>query len=310
MTLALLCPGQGTQHAGMFALTGAAPEAAPVFAAATALLGEDPRHLVQRADAATLHGNRMAQILCGTQQLAAFLALRGALGGRLILAGYSLGEVSAWGCAGLLPPERVLPLIARRAAAMDDAGTPGQGLAYIRGLERQRVEALCAEHGAALAIVNPGLLHVVGGLDTALDTLCDAARAAGALRAEPLPVHVASHTHFLAGAVAPFRTAIGEAQPAKRPAPGCRLLSGIDAAPVLDGAQGAEKLAAQLARTIEWAACLQACAEAGASAFLELGPGRALAAMAAEACPGIPARSLEDFRSLDGVRHWLAGFAV
>lgn len=310
MTLALLCPGQGTQHAGMFALTGAAPEAAPVFASATALLGEDPRRLVQQADASTLHGNRVAQILCGTQQLAAFLALREALGGRLILAGYSLGEVSAWGCAGLLPPERVLPLIARRAAAMDDASAPGQGLAYIRGLERQRVEALCAEHGTALAIVNPGLLHVVGGPDAALATLCEAAREAGALRAEPLPVHVASHTHFLAGAVAPFRTAIGDAQPAKRPAPGCRLLSGIDAAPVLDGAQGAEKLAAQLARTIEWAACLQACAEAGASAFLEFGPGRALGAMAAEACPGIPVRSLEDFRSLDGVRHWLAGFAA
>lgn len=81
MTLALLCPGQGTQHAGMFALTAAAPEAAPVFAAATALLDEDPRRLVRRADAATLHGNRMAQVLCGTQQLAAFLALRGALGG-------------------------------------------------------------------------------------------------------------------------------------------------------------------------------------------------------------------------------------
>jgi [acyl-carrier-protein] S-malonyltransferase len=55
-----------------------------------------------------------------------------------------------------------------------------------------------------------------------------------------------------------------------------------------------------------WAACLEGCVEAGASSFLELGPGRGLVAMAAGAYPNIPARSLEDFRTLQGVRTWLS----
>jgi [acyl-carrier-protein] S-malonyltransferase len=46
--------------------------------------------------------------------------------------------------------------------------------------------------------------------------------------------------------------------------------------------------------------------EAGASTFLELGPGRALSEMATGAYPAIPARSLEEFSTLTGVRTWLA----
>ncbi len=56
---------------------------------------------------------------------------------------------------------------------------------------------------------------------------------------------------------------------------------------------------------IDWAGCLEACVEAGASVFLELGPGSALARMA-ESVAGRPARSIEQFRTADGVRDWLA----
>jgi [acyl-carrier-protein] S-malonyltransferase len=45
--------------------------------------------------------------------------------------------------------------------------------------------------------------------------------------------------------------------------------------------------------------------EAGARVFFELGPGRALAEMAAGSYPGMTARSFDDFRSLEGVRAWL-----
>ena len=89
---------------------------------------------------------------------------------------------------------------------------------------------------------------------------------------------------------------------------GVRLFSGIDGTSVLDIPAGLDKLAAQISHTVQWAACLEGCVEAGASGFLELGPGRALAEMAATAYPTIPARSAEDFRSVDGARAWLAGF--
>jgi [acyl-carrier-protein] S-malonyltransferase len=69
--------------------------------------------------------------------------------------------------------------------------------------------------------------------------------------------------------------------------------------------KGLDRLAAQIAQTIDWAGCLDACVEAGADSFLELGPGRALAAMAG-GLPGVRARSLDDFRGIAGARSWIA----
>jgi [acyl-carrier-protein] S-malonyltransferase len=90
------------------------------------------------------------------------------------------------------------------------------------------------------------------------------------------------------------------------PAEGNRILSGIDGAPVISVEAGLDKLAAQISQTVQWANCLQGCIEASATGFLELGPGHALSAMVADGWRDLPARSLDDFRSLQGVRAWLA----
>jgi [acyl-carrier-protein] S-malonyltransferase len=49
--------------------------------------------------------------------------------------------------------------------------------------------------------------------------------------------------------------------------------------------------------------------EAGATAFLELGPGRALSQMVAGAYPDVATRSLDEFRTLQGACAWLASHA-
>ena len=129
MSLAILCSGQGRQHPAMFALTGDAPQAASLFAqAATSLGGRDPRPLVQVGDPAALHRDRVGQLLCTLQALAAAAALTDALSGRVIVAGYSVGELAAWGAAGVIGPARTLDLAACRAQAMDASSQPGDGL--------------------------------------------------------------------------------------------------------------------------------------------------------------------------------------
>ncbi len=311
MTLALLCSGQGPQHPAMFAVTGDAPAAASLFDRAAALLdGRDPRALVRDADEETLHGNRVGQVLCTLQAVAALAALPELARGRRIVLGYSVGELGAWAAAGLVAPEAALDLAVARAAAMDAASDPGDGLLFVRGLPRDAVDRLCGEHGGAVAIVNPGDAVVLGGSADALAALDGAARAAGAGRVVRVGVAVASHTAKLAGASRAFRDALSESEVKPRVPAGVRLLSGIDAAPVVDVAGGLDKLARQVSTTIRWADCLAAAVEAGASAFLELGPGRALAEMAAGAHPGVPARSLDDFKSADGVRDWLRRVSV
>lgn len=307
MSLAILCSGQGPQHPRMFALTGDAPEAADLFThAATLLGGRDPREIVSSDTDAVLHQNRVGQILCTLQALAATAALRDACPRKFLIAGYSVGEVAAWGVAGLVEPIATLDLVARRAEIMDAASAAGDGLLFIRGLSRDTVDALCHRHHAAVAIVNPGDAYVLGGAGEALNSVAEEAQRIGAARVVRVGVNVASHTSRLASASMEFRKVLDQTLIKRPPNMSARLFSGIDGNAVLDIPAGVDKLAAQISHTVRWAACLESCVEAEATTFLELGPGRALSQMATSAYPDIPARSFEDFRTLQGVRTWLA----
>lgn len=307
MSLAILLSGQGGQHPAMFDLTADHPPAQEIFEAARPLLGADPRDLA-RAGGPALHENRAGQILCCVAGLAAWTILRDAAPGRVVLAGYSIGDLAAWGCAGRLSPTSVLHLAAARAEAMDAASGRGYGLAGIRGLPRGRVAAMAGGHRCHLAIVNAADSVVVGGPAAELESLCREAIASGAARAVVLPVRTPSHTPLLAAASVAFRQVLARAEiPAPRRGAPPRLLSGLDGAPVFDAASGLDKLAAAVSHTIDWAACLDGLREFGAEAVLELGPGHALATMAREALPHAAIHAVADFRSAAGVADWLAG---
>jgi len=295
----------------MFALTADAPQAARLFTYAAALLGRrDPREVVKTDTLVALHHDRVSQVLCTLQALAAAAALGEVIRNRTVIAGYSVGELAAWGVAGWFNATDALGLAASRAEVMDAVSQAGDGLLFVRGLSRDTVDRLCAKYDAAVAIVNPADAYILGGSRVARDAMAIEARALKATRVIDLPVEVASHTPRLARAYAVFREKLGHiAPPAMLPA-ATRLLSGIDGAPVVNFSAGLDKLAAQISQTVQWADCLQACVEGGANAFLELGPGSALSRMAAAAYPDIPARSLEDFRTLQGAREWAARHAA
>ncbi len=309
-TVAFLCSGQGRQTRTMFDLFAEAEPARPILAAASALLGRDVRKLVAEEPEDALHDNRTGQILCVTRALAAAACLRRASDPapeRILLAGYSVGEMAAWGVAGIWSDEETLRLTARRAEHMDAVDTGG-GLGFVRGLDRAAVDRLVARFSCAVAIVNPERLFIVGGDRADVVRCCAAALEDGAIKAQPIAVHVASHTPRLAAAVAPFARDLVELVPigGGRPSPGKTLLGAADASLVASASSGAHGLAAQLATTVDWAATLDALVERGAYRFLELGPGDALATMTRGAYPDLDVRALDEFRSLAGARAWLA----
>ncbi|URD37204.1 acyltransferase domain-containing protein [Methylobacterium tardum] len=306
MTLALLLSGQGGQHPGMFNLTADRPEAQAIFDAAKPLLGgRDPRD-VARTGGDELHANRTGQILCCVAALAAWNALGCARPARAIVAGYSIGDLAAWGVAGRFEPDVVLTLAARRAEAMDAATGQGFGLAGIRGLRLDVLDMLAARHGCYLAIRNAPDSGVVGGRRNALDAVCSEASGSGAQRAVILPVQTPSHTPLLSAATDAFRDILAAAKQVRPPAGAPRLISGLDGGAVFRAEEGLEKLAIQISRTIDWSACLEACGEYGADRVLELGPGHALATMARLALPEARVHALEEFRSIPGVADWLS----
>lgn len=301
MTLALLCSGQGRQDRAMFDLVEGEPAAEAILAEASAVLGQDIRAILKTADDAALHVNRTSQILCVARGLAVAACLDAI--GPAVVAGYSVGEMTAWGVAGLWSPAETLRLTAARAEAMDGAGGADDRLGFIRGLPRDRIEALVARFACAVAIVNPDLLFVIGGARGDIARCCAAALDEGAVSARPIAVHIASHTPRLAGAVAPFH-AVLEASPPGRPMRGRTVIGAADAG-LVRGAEGVAGLAAQLATTIDWAAVLEALVERGVDRILELGPGTALADMVRGAYPAMQVRAVDDFRSIAGIKAWI-----
>lgn len=290
--LLILCPGQGAQHAQMFDLARGSARAAAL------LDGFD-----LPSDPARMFANRAAQQLIVASELATWEAIRGHAPAPALVAGYSVGELAAYGVAGALRADEVLELADLRARAMDDClrEHPGQSLAAISGLTLSRAAALMAEDLFYIAIETADDSCIAGGPAAGLAALEQKIVAAGG-RYSRLPVEVASHTPYLASAVAPFAAALHAAdfQPFKAP-----VLSGIAAAPVDGKALAVEQLSRQLAEPILWRGCMDACAEAGITVALELGPGAALAKMLQTRHPQIACRSVADFRSLSGVQRWL-----
>ncbi|KLD71434.1 malonate decarboxylase subunit epsilon [Xanthomonas pisi] len=298
MSLAILCPGQGGQHADMFARVGDAPAAAAVLATATQVLGVAPQALA--ADPGR-YANAVAQPLVCAGTLAQWQVLRAHLPTPLLVLGYSVGELAAHAVAGSIDIPTCLQLAATRARAMDAASPEDAGLIAVSGLSLPPLESLCKTHGAAVAIINGDDHAVLGGPRTVLQALGDDAHARGA-RVTVLPVSVPAHTPWLRAAADAFATALNTAVIR---APTLRVLAGIDARAVVTPAQVIDSLAAQIAQTVRWHDVLVQAAERGARVFLELGPGSALARMAREILPDCQARSVDDFHSSQGVVEWV-----
>ena len=154
--------------------------------------------------------------------------LRTALPPPRVFAGYSVGELAAYGCADALSVEATVELAAFRATVMSGACPDPCGMAAVRGLPQRRLEPLAAEHAVEIAIVNGADRFVVGGRSDGLARMTASASALGA-SVTPLPVHVASHTSLMAPATPAFRRRLEDGQMV---APKVPVLAGIDGTPV------------------------------------------------------------------------------
>ncbi len=300
MGLGILCPGQGAQSAAMLDILAGGDRAEATLDLAAATLGVHPRDLVA-GPPERLFENAIAQPLVCAVTLAAWAELAPRLPSPLVVAGYSVGELAAHACAGTLAPETLFPLARRRAEGMDAACDRPNGLVAVRGLAVAELEPLCARHGVWMAIINGPDRGVVGGLADPLAAFGNQAQALGG-SLTPLAVSVASHTPLMTPALAAFGAILAEARLARPLIP---VLAGIDGTAVLSAERTRDVLVRQLDHPIQWWSCLQALQERGCTVLLELGPGSTLSRMATELFPAIEARSVADFKTLDGVLRWV-----
>jgi [acyl-carrier-protein] S-malonyltransferase len=299
MGLCVLCPGQGNQHPQMLQLLEGNHAAQRVLDEAAAALGEDPRDWLRLPH--DLHLNRIAQPLLCMAQLATWAALRDRLPPARLFAGYSIGELAAYACAGAIGSGELAGLARHRAVLMDNAGDTPSSLLAVSGLDRGQIEALCQTGVGEIAIVNGHDRFVLGAPLASLTGLQHAAEAMGD-RASRLPVAVASHTAYLADASEAFRHHLADSG---LKGPSTPVLAGISGLPVRSREAAIDALARQISTQLNWAACLDVLPELGCRLVLELGPANALSRMVRERWPDMPARSVSEFHSLQGVVDWV-----
>jgi len=300
MSLCWLCPGQGSQTPDMLTQLADDELAGPVLARLSRHLAADT--LAAADDPAHCFDNRHAQPLIVLYGLTVAEALWAAGIAPEVVAGYSVGELTAHGAARGLTAETALALARRRAECMDAASPPAHGLLAVRGVPIESLHHQAETAGAVLSITNSSDHAVLAGPRAILDDLAARLAARGA-HVVPLAVEVPAHSHWLAAAVAPFREALKAAPWGAHAAP---VPSCIDGRAVSSGRMAVEALSRQLAEPLDWARALDVARELGATVFFELGPGDSLTRMVRERHPDLQARALSDFATLRGAAGWLA----
>ena len=203
-----------------------------------------------------------------------------------MVAGHSLGEFSALVAAGALSFEDGLKLVYARALAMQKACEAAPGtMAAVIGLDDKTIEEICAETAAegngVVVAANyncTGQLVISGNIE-AVNAACDKLKAAGAKRALVLPVGGAFHSPLMQPAQEELQKAI---ESTEFHTPRCPIYQNVDAQAHTDAAEIKANLIAQLTASVRWTYEVQNMIAAGATEFIECGPGKALQGMIAK----------------------------
>jgi [acyl-carrier-protein] S-malonyltransferase len=219
-------------------------------------------------------------------------------GGERIVAGHSVGEVTAAAVSGALDPVAAVAFAARRGAEMAAAcALEPTGMSALLGGDPDEVVAGIEALGLTAANRNGAGQIVAAGSLAALAALAENPPAGARVR--PLAVAGAFHTRYMASAESGLREyAAGVRFADPRPI----LLSNADGAAVSSGAVLRERLIEQVTLPVRWDLCLRTCADVGVSAVVELAPGGTLTGIAKRELPGVELLAVKTPDDLDAAR--------
>jgi [acyl-carrier-protein] S-malonyltransferase len=199
-----------------------------------------------------------------------------------MVAGHSLGEISALVASDCLSFEDGLKLVSIRANAMQKACEINPStMAAIIGLDDAVVEEVCASVDEVVVAANyncPGQL-VISGSNAGIDQACEMLTEKGARRALKLPVGGAFHSPLMQPAREELAKAIEEAT---FNTPSCPVYQNVSTQGETDPATIKANLIAQLTSSVKWTQSVQNMIADGATSFTEVGPGKALQGMLAK----------------------------
>lgn len=276
--LAMLFPGQGSQTADM--RDQVERQLPDLLELARSEVSED---LFERA----ADGTRWAQPAIFCAALAGYELLKQRYEPDL-MAGHSLGEITALVAAEAIDAPDGLRLVAARGRLMQEAaeqtGDGGMLAVRVRDGARAPVDEVAAQAGLSIANENAPDQLVLSGAVSALDEAEELLRERK-VRAMRLPVAGAFHSPLMEPAVAPFRELVDRIEVREPRVP---VLSCVSAAP-FDNVQ--DQLVQALTSPVRWTGVMGTLRKLGATHYVETGPGRVLTNLVRKSLDGVEAEA-------------------
>lgn len=268
------------------------------------ICGLDLRRLGTTADADEIKDTAVTQPLIVAIGLlaAAHLDLTGE---SIVVAGHSVGELTAAAVAGALTPPDAVAFAARRGAEMAAACaiTP-TGMSAVLGGDADEVVAAITAAGLTAANRNGAGQVVAAGAIDALGKFAEDPPAGARIR--PLPVAGAFHTHYMSpaeDALADFSQSVTARNPTHV------LLSNGDGLALSTGHDVLARLVRQVTRPVRWDLCLDTLRHLKVNVAIELPPAGTLTGIAKRELPGIALVAVKTPEDLDAARAELHAMA-
>ncbi|MFJ6851898.1 ACP S-malonyltransferase [Streptomyces sp. NPDC091271] len=294
--LVLVAPGQGAQTPGFLTPWLELPGAADRIAGWSDAIGLDLAHYGTKADADEIRDTAVAQPLLVAAGLLSAAALDASPG---VVAGHSVGEITAAALAGVIDDEAALRFVRTRGLGMAEAAAVTEtGMAALLGGEPDVTVPHLEKLGLTPANVNGGGQIVAAGTAAQIAALVED-KPEGVRRVVPLKVAGAFHTSHMAPAVDKLREA---ATALTVTDPKITYVSNADGKTVATGDEVISRLVGQVANPVRWDLCMETFAELGVTALIEAAPGGTLVGLAKRALPGVRTLALKTPDDLDAAR--------
>ena len=282
MAFSFLFPGQGSQYNGMFKEHFSEfPEFNEVLSIGEDFYKEDLKEIILN-DENKLNDTYYTQPLLMMMSYALYRVwINHGCPDPKVAAGHSLGEVSAFLCAGGFDLEDALKFIKFRATFMiESKGETKTKMSAVLGLDGETIQKILADKKAKFleaVNMNSPLQTVIAGNADEVESVKNELSEKGAKRVVDLSVSVPSHSSLMSIATTKLKLVLDEISMSR---PAFPVIQNLHAKIPLTGKEICENLAKQISNPVQWVSSMKRLKKYGLAEHIELGPNKVLSSLA------------------------------